>query len=826
MYLFRDQNGDGDFSSDEEIAKSISSDSSEKIEQSELSDGLYGIAVLGYDVPGGTMNFQITIQEFGGDDLRITNQISLSKSEINSIWPDGSMALANEDPAAAVQVSLEFDRPESAGTWQGYVEIELNGSIKFQVPYVYELLELPPAVNFSSPENMSHHNSSTPIEIYAIDTGIGFKLDQVKWLPRDNNTIIPNATSVNALDTQGNHHNLTTLWNHGNHSAIQGNITLREIWINSSLPQIEQWHDYVLSVTDHSGFSTQAFLSLSFDRTAPDVMISQIPEITSNQVMTYRIWTEPSAIFTHSGSLVELDEEGFAEHSFLLQDAEVGFDDSTGVPYYFVEGTSIFEVSVSDAAGNTVSRQFQVVYDPEPPGDVKFETLYDQEGNPYQSSHLVEPVNLTNGNLVLKIPSDTMDWCLSIDSVSDDYSTLECGSMVSRPAVFNTSTGHPEPDEKGGAQEKFTISLPLETTGLPDGEYGINLELMDWTNNSASQSWLIHIDKTIPSIDWDLSMANSLTLFEHRQDLSWSSSEPVTFEFTMNGEILTSGLSSSGTYSFEIPRTGSHELCLYAVDGTLNRNNNNHALDCRFLSLNESVYDTLVLANWNGGIVPYTEVMATVQLGPGQEITWSRHASEETNLLLPESDVETISFELEEGENRFSLLVGSLDQIDIYELSVVRDTIPPIINIEERTNRTSTLSRIRVIEGTCESGTNTLVWSDVDSVSVICPPNGAFSIQLAILNTPGKHTINVISTDHANNEASAEIEVLMQNWPEWAIDDARNMGPMLIWFSIAGLMVLTSTVLAVRRLSRVRIEMDTPGYENEIETILEDIGLH
>jgi len=760
------------------------------------------------------MNFQITIQEFGGDDLRITNQISLSKSEINSIWPDGSMALANEDPAAAVQVSLEFDRPESAGTWQGYVEIELNGSIKFQVPYVYELLELPPAVDFSSPENMSHHNSSTPIEIYAIDTGIGFKLDQVKWLPRDNNTIIPNATSVNALDTQGNHHNLTTLWNHGNHSAIQGNITLREIWINSSLPQIEQWHDYVLSVTDHSGFSTQAFLSLSFDRTAPDVMISQIPEITSNQVMTYRIWTEPSAIFTHSGSLVELDEDGFAEHSFLLQDAEVGFDDSTGVPYYFVEGTSIFEVSVSDAAGNTVSRQFQVVYDPEPPGDVKFETLYDQEGNPYQSSHLVEPVNLTNGNLVLKIPSDTMDWCLSIDSVSDDYSTLECGSMVSRPAVFNTSTGHPEPDERGGAQEKFTISLPLETTGLPDGEYGINLELMDWTNNSASQSWLIHIDKTIPSIDWDLSMANSLTLFEHRQDLSWSSSEPVTFEFTMNGEILTSGLSSSGTYSFEIPRTGSHELCLYAVDGTLNRNNNNHALDCRFLSLNESVYDTLVLANWNGGIVPYTEVMATVQLGPGQEITWSRHASEETNLLLPESDVETISFELEEGENRFSLLVGSLDQIDIYELSVVRDTIPPIINIEERTNRTSTLSRIRIIEGTCESGTNTLVWSDVDSVSVICPPNGAFSIQLAILNTPGKHTINVISTDNANNEASAEIEVLMQNWPEWAIDDARNMGPMLIWFSIAGLMVLTSTVLAVRRLYRVRIEMDTPEYEN------------
>ena len=52
LYLFRDQNGDGDFSSDEEIAKSISSDSSEKIERSTYTDGMYGIAVLGYDVPG------------------------------------------------------------------------------------------------------------------------------------------------------------------------------------------------------------------------------------------------------------------------------------------------------------------------------------------------------------------------------------------------------------------------------------------------------------------------------------------------------------------------------------------------------------------------------------------------------------------------------------------------------------------------------------------------------------------------------------------------------------------------------------------------------
>ena len=96
---------------------------------------------------------------------------------------------------------------------------------------------------------------------------------------------------------------------------------------------------------------------------------------------------------------------------------------------------------------------------------------------------------------------------------------------------------------------------------------------------------------------------------------------------------------------------------------------------------------------------------------------------------------------------------------------------------------------------------------------------------MEILNTPGKHIIYVISTDYANNEASAQIEVLMQEWPEWAIDDARSMGPMLIWFSIAGLLIFTSTILAVRILSKGRKEKDKFEYETEIETILGDIGL-
>ncbi len=40
----------------------------------------------------------------------------------------------------------------------------------------------------------------------------------------------------------------------------------------------------------------------------------------------------------------------------------------------------------------------------------------------------------------------------------------------------------------------------------------------------------------------------------------------------------------------------------------------------------------------------------------------------------------------------------------------------------------------------------------------------------------------------------------MQDWPDWAVDDAKNMGPMLGWFSLAGLLVIAIVLLSVRRI--------------------------
>ena len=108
LFLFRDSNGDGSFSSGEEIARSWSGSSAESIRITDPEDGYYSVAVHGYSVPSGTVQFWIDIEVVGGDDLVITDQLSLTPVEIDSIWPNGSDTLAGQVPASALQVNLEL----------------------------------------------------------------------------------------------------------------------------------------------------------------------------------------------------------------------------------------------------------------------------------------------------------------------------------------------------------------------------------------------------------------------------------------------------------------------------------------------------------------------------------------------------------------------------------------------------------------------------------------------------------------------------------------------------------------------------------------------
>ena len=68
-----------------------------------------------------------------------------------------------------------------------------------------------------------------------------------------------------------------------------------------------------------------------------------------------------------------------------------------------------------------------------------------------------------------------------------------------------------------------------------------------------------------------------------------------------------------------------------------------------------------------------------------------------------------------------------------------------------------------------------------------------------------------------------------QEWIDWAIEDARNSGPMLWWFSLAVIVALLAiavptTLLRRRRTRRDEIEKHGPDLEgimSEIEGIAE-----
>ena len=663
------------------------------------------MAVHGYSVPSGTVQFWIDIEVIGGDELAITDNFTLTAGEIASQWPNGSEALAGQIPASAFQVNLAYERPAHAGVWTGHIEVLVEGGISLRLPYTYELAELDPEITFIVPENMTETNSVVPILIHALDTGIGFKLDDLNWDSADNQTSIPDADSVEALDTNLGFHNLTDIWNSGNHFAIPDNVSFREVWINATLPEVEQWHRYTITLTDRANRSSQAHLAVSYDITAPALVLSDIPWITNQPNLTYSLHSEPGASVIHSGNPVVLDENGNADVTIQLTEAEPR--QQQGSTFYYVYGNSVFDIVVTDTAGNSFTREFTVVFDPTAPTADLIDVI-DQSGYHYDSLAIMEPVNLTEGVMSAIIPVDIQQWCFRLSALNSPHELVNCETdqIIPQPSLQ---------DDPGQATQ--VVQYSINTSELPDGDYVMSLELVDWANNSVVETWPMALDTTIPIVEWSINPGTEASFFDHRQGLSWLANEEVHVTFTIDGEIISDRTAVTGGALFELNHTGMHEVCLEAVDRTEPQENDNRFRECRDMILDPSIYATHVSADWDGGLMAIDEVEAILQRGPDQEIWWSRDGSEQRNLIQPGAAVVTLTLELAEGENKFLIEIESLDHFDNYTLSIVRDTIPPSLTMEERSNRTSTLEIQRVVYGTCERGAFVMVWSDSDSVS-------------------------------------------------------------------------------------------------------------
>ena len=798
LFLFRDKDGDGNFTSGEEVSRSWSGTSSESISVSNPEDGLYAVAVHGWSVSGGSAGFWIDIEMVAGDSLNVTGFNTMNDSEISETWPSGSEDLAGEVPTGALHLNLSYETPPSEGSWTGFVDIELEGGSLVRIPYNYELVELDPEISFTTPENLTESNTPLPVNLHVRDVGIGFSLAEVSWDWPSNGTRFQ-ADYVWGVDVNGISHNLTSVWNENSNQTSL--IPFREVWINSTLPKIEEWFHFHASVYDNSGRQSESHLSILFDSTSPDLAIFGVPWITNSQTLNFSIRTEPGAILTFDGTVLQIDESGISNHSIELQKSRTGiFDGPDGPAFLYDVDSNVFSVESADKAGNRINSSFQVVFDPDPPSEVNFVSIIDQAGYSYGEQELLKPVNLSSGSIQLEITSDTRKWCFSV-LYESWVQKFECHESEGPPIIVNQSSHMNQ--TQIDYDRTSTISIPLELSGLSEGELTMLLSTQDWANNSHESSWKMTMDSMQPVISWGLSPANGILLSDHHQNLSWWSSEEVTMRASINGQDLEVQSGSSGSYEILLTNTGNQVFCLNAIDRTIGQENNNSFNECRNFELQESDYDTSIFDS-NPELVALDTIQVVLDRHQSQEIRWYSQTTGENGTINPGERTIVLSLDLVEGTNEFLIEVDSLDSTDSYSIILEKDSIAPVLGLSEKIYRESPLSTTRGILGNCEPGLMVRLTSPIESRDLTCPESGIFEINLSIPREPGLHTIEAFSMDHAKNTNSTEIYLIKQDWVDWALEDATESGPMLVWFSLALLLLVSIVVSVSIRFSNTR----------------------
>ena len=100
------------------------------------------------------------------------------------------------------------------------------------------------------------------------------------------------------------------------------------------------------------------------------------------------------------------------------------------------------------------------------------------------------------------------------------------------------------------------------------------------------------------------------------------------------------------------------------------------------------------------------------------------------------------------------------------------------------------------------------VWTEVSATSFICGQEGNFSLQLGIPANASWHKVEVTTVDLGGNTNATSIEVLYQEWLDWAIDDAEAGGPILYYglgLLLALIALIGLTVFMIgRRKEKIR----------------------
>ncbi len=619
LYVYRDADGDGaiDWGSEEE-GRSGNWNSDEEVAIDSPQDGRWFIAVHGYDVPTVNTTFWLKVTTISGDEVDLLDWRNISQSEIQSRWPNGSSRLAGEIPTNAWEINLSISRPPDAGQWEGLLEMPLSVGGSLEIPLHYEMKEQSPVITFSSPINGSHHNYPVRITAHAWDIGGGFNLSNVTWT----GDLID--AKVTGWLTNGSRLNLTSTFNQSNNS----NLTLSGLWVNTTLPQDNSIHYWSLEITDVSDRTSKAEVRAIHDSTLPLIVIQSPTSSLTNQTSV-------------DVSLVAEEYLNLRIGAFTMNPIAPAFGywnttGSTGQAMWYnttlqlvKEGENNFEISALDRAGNHIFANLSINRD---------------TTAPFIEMELIDPRNISNTNQI------------EIRYRSEPNSELWLQNESVEPSVQWLN----------------------KSINLSEGDVVIELRAIDEAGNHAQRNLSLHIDTTLPYLEV-MTPSNNQSLEYHLIDLRWADpNEQVEVEITLNGVEIESN-SLERVAMLELSSTGVHEICISLIDLA-----DNQVSECINVILNQTTYTGEYYAPWNAQWTNSIQVELGYSLGPGQQWSISKMSEfgwSEVDTGLGDGKWHTIALDLQEGENIFSWSWSGRGESGTVELSALRDSIKPWIEL-------------------------------------------------------------------------------------------------------------------------------------------------
>jgi len=591
-----------------------------------------------------------------------------------------------------------------------------------------------------------------------------------------------------------------------NESAFYEDLSLREAWLNWTLPPSRAWTTYDVLALDLTNRLGQQSLAIEHDDIRPPIIIDGYQRLYRDPAdLQLRMLVEAGSDVWVNGSLLP-PLEGIPEKNSVWRDLNLSHHPSIFGPSGDVwdpanwswHDLNVFDFTLRDAAGNWNHAEMVMAWDPyapSPHAQIPQVELLSIDGT--HAVDGIQALNLSTFEVDVRTIFDVREVCIDLVSSTGGIATTSCLNQTT--PVWNWDDlglrddgspdwVHQQSGWMGSAvQPNPEWHVPVNLTGIVDDRYEVRLRVEDWAGNTASIEGIVHVDRTAPEHIWH-HPPDQAVLADHFLNLSWVAGESSTQQVEVNGVDIVE-LFGNGTQDaiIELNRTGNHSVCLRFTDDALEPN---RARTCRTYNLPAETYWPQLDAPWNGSTLAAIEVMANVTLGPDQSYRWYRLDVDwiEQPLTPVSNGSAQVTIPLSEGLNQFRFELEALERLFVYELEIIRDTQAPIIAFTDPADTfISRASNVR-LQGTCEVGLAIEVDAGGVLDTIACRPDGTFDESVGLPSGEGWGDLIIKQTDEAGliGHDALQFEIDYTSPTARLTWDGANCGPIppvAIWAS-------------------------------------------